>query len=61
MFGSGALFGLILYGVYDLTNLAILEKWTRSMTVADIAWGCVLCGSTAVLIAGRRLDQGAKA
>jgi uncharacterized membrane protein len=24
-FGSGAVFGLILYGVYDLTNLAVLD------------------------------------
>ncbi len=49
-FGSGALFGLVLYGVYDLTNLAVLEKWTLRVTLADIAWGCVLCGTTAVLM-----------
>ena len=36
-FGWGALFGLVLYGVYDLTNLAVLEKWTVRMTLADIA------------------------
>jgi uncharacterized membrane protein len=42
--GWGALYGLVLYGVYDLTNLAVLEKWTVRMTLADIAWGCVLCG-----------------
>ncbi len=49
-FGSGALFGLVLYGVYDLTNLAVLEKWTLRLTLADIAWGCALCGTTAVLM-----------
>lgn len=42
--GKAALFGLILYGVYDLTNYAILEKWTLPMTLADIAWGTTLCG-----------------
>ncbi|MCE9607068.1 MAG: DUF2177 family protein [Planctomycetia bacterium] len=42
--GRAALFGLVLYGVYDLTNLAILEKWTLRMTLADIAWGTTLCG-----------------
>lgn len=49
-FGWGAIFGLVLYGVYDLTNLAVLEKWTLRVTVADIAWGCVLCGTTGVLL-----------
>jgi len=42
--GRAALFGLILYGVYDLTNFAILERWTLRMTLADIAWGTTLCG-----------------
>ena len=49
-FGWGAVFGLVLYGVYDLTNLAVLEKWTLLMTVADIAWGCVLCGTISVVM-----------
>jgi uncharacterized membrane protein len=49
-FGWGALFGLILYGVYDLTNLAVLDKWTLRVTIVDIAWGCVLCGTTALVI-----------
>jgi len=40
----GALFGLVLYGVYDLTNRAILERWPLVLTVVDIAWGCTLCG-----------------
>jgi uncharacterized membrane protein len=49
-FAWGALFGLVLYGVYDLTNLAILEKWTVRVTLADIAWGCVLCGTISVVM-----------
>src|SRR4051794_15618971 len=31
-FTWGAIFGLIAYGVYDLTNLAVLEKWSVRMT-----------------------------
>jgi uncharacterized membrane protein len=50
VFGLGAMFGLVLYGVYDLTNLAILDRWTVSITVADIAWGCVLCGTVAAIM-----------
>lgn len=46
----GALFGLVLYGVYDLTNLAILDRWSTRMTLADMAWGAALCGTVAVLM-----------
>lgn len=37
--GSGALFGLICYATYDLTNLATLEGWPVKMTVIDLLWG----------------------
>jgi len=55
----GALFGLLLYGVYDLTNLAILDRWTIPMTAADIAWGMVVCAavSTFMLHAQRWLSS----
>ncbi len=39
----GAAFGLILYGVYDLTNYALLEKWSLRVTLADLGWGTLLC------------------
>ena len=47
---SGALFGVVLYGVYDFTNLSVLEKWTVRMTLVDIAWGAVLCGTMSVVM-----------
>ncbi|MFN0060151.1 MAG: DUF2177 family protein [Planctomycetota bacterium] len=49
-FGWGALFGLVLYGVYDLSNFALLEKWTVRMTLVDMTWGCVLCGTISVVM-----------
>lgn len=48
--GWGAAFGLVLYGVYDMTNLAVLENWTWKVAIADIAWGGVLCGITTLLM-----------
>ncbi|MFH2020419.1 MAG: DUF2177 family protein [archaeon] len=39
----GAVYGFIVYGVYDLTNYAILEQWPIVMTIADIIWGTALC------------------
>ncbi|NTV37462.1 MAG: DUF2177 family protein [Anaerolineaceae bacterium] len=41
-----ALFGLITYATYDLTNLATLKDWPVLLTVVDLAWGTTL--STAV-------------
>lgn len=49
-FRWGATFGLVLYGVYDLTNRAVLQNWSLAMTVADIAWGCVLCGLVSIVM-----------
>ena len=41
----GALFGLIAYATYDLTNLATLRDWPLPVTLVDLAWGAVLGGS----------------
>jgi len=40
--GYGALFGIITYSTYDLTNLATLKNWPLKMVIVDIAWGAVL-------------------
>lgn len=37
-----ALFGLITYATYDLTNQATLKDWPVVITVVDITWGVVL-------------------
>jgi uncharacterized membrane protein len=47
----GALFGLVAYATYDLTNLATLTRWPLSVTLADLAWGAFITGVTAA--AGR--------
>jgi uncharacterized membrane protein len=46
---SGALFGLVAYATYDLTNLATLKDWPLSVTVIDLMWGTFITGTTAVL------------
>lgn len=35
----GALFGVVVYGVYDLTNYSTLRQWPLAVTLADLAWG----------------------
>ena len=37
----GALFGLVAYATYDLTNQATLRGWPWLITAADLAWGAV--------------------
>ena len=41
----GALFGLITYATYDLTNLATMKDWPFLVTVVDLIWGTVLAAS----------------
>ncbi|OQA35560.1 MAG: hypothetical protein BWY54_00563 [Candidatus Dependentiae bacterium ADurb.Bin331] len=38
----GAVYGLILYGVYDLTNFATLQDWPIKLVMADCVWGILL-------------------
>lgn len=38
----GALFGLVTYATYDLTNLATLKDWPLLVTLVDLAWGMTL-------------------
>ena len=35
----GALFGLVAYATYDLTNQATLRDWPWALTVIDLCWG----------------------
>ncbi len=45
----GALFGLITYATYDLTNLATLKGWPLMVTVVDLTWGATLGGFVSVI------------
>jgi uncharacterized membrane protein len=37
-----ALFGLIAYSTYDLTNLATVKDWPVLVTVVDMIWGTLV-------------------
>ncbi len=45
----GALFGLVSYATYDLTNQATLRGWSWLVTGADLLWGMTLSGISAAL------------
>jgi uncharacterized membrane protein len=40
---KGAMYGLIIYGSYQLTNFAVLANWPTQLVCYDIAWGMALC------------------
>jgi uncharacterized membrane protein len=44
----GLAFGLVAYGVYDLTNQATLKHWPLALTLVDMAWGSFLTGLAAL-------------
>jgi uncharacterized membrane protein len=52
---NSALFGLVAYATYDLTNLATLKTWYVDLTVIDMLWGAVVSaiGGTAGYAASR--------
>jgi uncharacterized membrane protein len=39
----GAIYGFIVYGVYDFTNYAILRDYSLIMAIVDLIWGTFLC------------------
>ena len=52
-----ALFGLVTYATYDLTNLATVKDWPLLVTIVDLAWGTVLSIAVSCVgfLAGKRL------
>ena len=46
MIRDAAILGWIIYGVYESTNYAIIDKWNLEMVIIDGLWGGVLFGLT---------------
>jgi uncharacterized membrane protein len=46
----GALFGLVVYGVYDFTNYSTLRQWPFVLTLVDVAWGAVASAVCAAVV-----------
>ena len=45
----GALFGLVTYAAYDLTNLATLDGFPLKVALVDLVWGTVLCATVSAI------------
>lgn len=46
----GALYGLVIYGVYSLSNYALLKAWPLYITLIDCAWGMFMIGILALFL-----------
>lgn len=47
---TGALFGLICYATYDLSNLATIKNWPLSVTIVDLIWGTFVTSTTSLVV-----------
>lgn len=46
----GGLFGFVIFGIYDFTNLAILSVWSTRMALLDLSWGVFVCAVTTLVV-----------
>jgi uncharacterized membrane protein len=44
------LLGICVYGVYETTNYAIIDKWLKTSVVVDTLWGGILFGLTTYIM-----------
>lgn len=49
VFLNGALLGFIIYGVYNSTNKATINKWGLCESLVDTIWGSLLIGIVSVI------------
>jgi len=47
---NGALFGLVVYGVYNFTNLAVIAKYGLTQSIIDTVWGTILCSMITYIV-----------
>lgn len=47
---DAALLGLVIYAVYEFTNLALFKNWSVLTVILDTTWGAVLFGLTTALV-----------
>ena len=44
------LLGLIIYGVYETTNMALFSKWSWLTVLIDTLWGGILFALTTIIV-----------
>lgn len=49
-FVYGAIFGIIVYAIYEFTNYAGLKDWPKKLVTLDTIWGGILFGTASIVI-----------
>ena len=44
------LYGIVVYGVYEFTNRAILDRWPMEAVIIDMLWGGVAMAATTYIV-----------
>jgi len=44
------LLGIVIYGVFETTNMALFSKWSWMTVIIDTLWGGVLFGLTTLIV-----------
>ena len=44
---TGFIFGLVAYGTYNLTNMAVIKDWSPTVVFVDMFWGASLTALSA--------------
>ena len=39
---TSAMLGFVIYGIFELTNFAIIKKWSMKFVLLDTFWGAIL-------------------
>ena len=47
--GRAALFGAVVYGIYDFTAAAVFGDWDMKLAVIDVAWGSFVFTAASLL------------
>ena len=48
--GYGVVIGLMAYGTYDFTSLALLKGYDKTAALVDFIWGGLVTGLTCVIV-----------
>lgn len=47
---TAGVLGMLIYGIFDFTNLAIFNKLTVIMSIMDITWGGMLFATVTIIL-----------
>lgn len=47
---NSALFGFVMYGVFDMTNMAVFSKYELDVALLDMLWGAFLGGIVGIVL-----------